>query len=396
MLAAARAIWREEALFVAAALLVLYGAVACTIAPYQSLLAIETFGLSHLAYAVVLVAGALVFVTTSITGGILADQSLSRRTVALASTAAYALGAGLMWLVPGKAAFILAHAVLLPTGGTIFGQCFALARLGALGRPAAEQPSILAIIRALFAAPFVVVLPVWSVVLGMGADLTVIYPVLFALGLMMIALILRAWPQEGRDGWHDPKSGLSFAASLGEFADGRVLGRVLLLGVLAGATGLYMTLVGLVFTSAGRDTGDVALYVGFVAGAEVPFMLAVPFMQRFFRKTALIAVGIAIYAVHLALMPFLAGTEFVWGLILFAALGGAAILTLPIAYLQDLMADRPGAGASLIAVQRICGDATCAAAFAIGTALSGYGFAAVLGAMAAVTSGLFLWLLDRR
>ena len=69
MLAAARAIWREEALFVAAALLVLYGAVACTIAPYQSLLAIETFGLSHLAYAVVLVAGALVFVTTSITGG---------------------------------------------------------------------------------------------------------------------------------------------------------------------------------------------------------------------------------------------------------------------------------------------------------------------------------------
>ncbi|MFZ1662068.1 MAG: hypothetical protein WAT77_08910, partial [Paracoccaceae bacterium] len=71
-------------------------------------------------------------------------------------------------------------------------------------------------------------------------------------------------------------------------------------------------------------------------------------------------------------------------------------LTLPIAYLQDLMADRPGAGASLIAVQRICGDATYAAAFAIGTALSGYGFAAVLGAMAAVTSGLFLWLLDRR
>ena len=95
MLAAARAIWREEALFVAAALLVLYGAVACTIAPYQSLLAIETFGLSHLAYAVVLVAGALVFVTTSITGSILADQRLSRRTVALASTAAYALGAGL-------------------------------------------------------------------------------------------------------------------------------------------------------------------------------------------------------------------------------------------------------------------------------------------------------------
>lgn len=284
----------------------------------------------------------------------------------------------------------------MPAGGTIFGQCFALARIGTDARPEAERPAILAMIRALFALPFVFVLPLWSAAFGRGAPITAVYPVLALAGMVMLAIILVLWPREGRDGWHDPKSGLAFGRALGEFADRRLIGRVLLLGVIANATGLYMALVGLSFVGAGRPDGDVALYVGFIAGAEVPFMLALPYVQRFVRGPRLIAAGICIYCVHLSLMPVLAGTSFVWVLIPFAAIGGAAILTLPIAYLQDLMASRAGAGASLIALQRICGDATCAAAFAIGTALSGYTLAALLGAVAAVSAGFALAWLDRR
>jgi hypothetical protein len=54
-------------------------------------------------------------------------------------------------------------------------------------------------------------------------------------------------------------------------------------------------------------------------------------------------------------------------------------LTVPIAYLQDLLADRPGAGASLMAVQRLAGDVIAALCFAAGTALGGYGLVAALG-----------------
>nr|MCU0903981.1 hypothetical protein [Tabrizicola sp.] len=77
-------------------------------------------------------------------------------------------------------------------------------------------------------------------------------------------------------------------------------------------------------------------------------------------------------------------------------IGGAVILTVPIAYLQDLLADRPGAGASLMAVQRLAGDVTAATCFALGTALSGYGTVALLGVATSLIGATALWAADRR
>ena len=70
---------------------------------------------------------------------------------------------------------------------------------------------------------------------------------------------------------------------------------------------------------------------------------------------------------YLALIPVLAPTPLIWLLPVLAGLGGAAILTLPIAYLQDLMTGRPGTGSSLMAVQKVTADTLCAATFALGT-----------------------------
>jgi len=389
-------IGRDPALRLSAALLALYGVFAATIAPYQAVIGVSIFGLSHLAYAVLLVVASAMFVAASVTLGVLSDQRLSRRQTAGFSAGAAAAGAGLLWLWPGAATYFIAHALILPWGGAMFGQCFALARLAAEDHPPAARPGIHATIRALFALPFVVVLPLWSVAFGKGAALLTVYPVLTAAGLAMLALVWRSWPDDRNRPQLTRKSGLAFSAALGEFADSALLLRVALVGGTAAATGLYMALIGLTFGDAGRAPGDVALYVGFVAGAEVPFMLALPLVQRLFAPLPLIALGVAIYAVHLTLMPVLAAGPFVWLLILPAALGGAAMLTLPIAYLQDLMSHRPGAGGALMAFQRVAADATVAFAFAVGTALSGYGLAAVIGAAAAVGAALTLLYIDGR
>jgi MFS transporter, SET family, sugar efflux transporter len=131
--------------------------------------------------------------------------------------------------------------------------------------------------------------------------------------------------------------------------------------------------------SVGRGTADVALYVGLVAGLEVPFMLMLPSLTRGMDRTLLILAGAALYAVHVALLPVLAGHWTVWLLVWPAAIGGAVTLTVPIAYLQDLLADRPGAGASLMAVQRLAGDVPSPhLCFALGTFLAGYGTVALL------------------
>ncbi len=395
MLAPFKAIALDPALRAAAALLFLFGAFVCTIAPYQSLLAIKVFGLPNAAYAAVIVCASLVFVTASVGAGILTDQHLSRRLVAMFSVGAYLSGTAIVWLVSGPISFVLAHALIMPLGSTIFAQCFALTRHAAATHPAGTRPGILATIRAIFALPFVLVLPIWSIAFDRGAPVLSVYPVLFGISLCMSAVIVFFWPPDAVAPKQNRAPTLSFADALREFTAPGLMVRVGLLGIISGAVGLYMALIGLVFTAAGRSESDVALFVGLIAGAEIPFMLILPLMQQRLSKPALIVAGIVLYSCHLAMLPALAATRFVWALILPASLGGAAILTLPIAYLQDLMANRPGAGSSLLAFQRVIGDVSVAVAFTLGTALSGYGLAALIGATSAVAAGLTLWRIDR-
>jgi hypothetical protein len=164
--------------------------------------------------------------------------------------------------------------------------------------------------------------------------------------------------------------------------------------VIGAATTLYMALAGLIFEAAGRPKGDVALYVGLVAGLEVPVMLSMRRIIGLARRTTLIAAGTAIYILHLVLLAPLASTALVWLLVLPGAFGGAILISLPIAYLQDLLGARPGAGSSLLSVQRIFADGTAAIAFVAGTALAGYGAAALIGAGTALLAAVALVWID--
>ncbi len=391
-----RPLIRDPALALAAGLLVLFGAHAATLAPYVSALAVTVFGLSNSAYSALLVVASVLSVASSVGFGILADQRANRRAIALACVGFLTAGTALMALGPSVPAFVLAHALVLPLSGSLFGQLFALARLAATTHPEADRPAILSTLRAAFALPWVVVLPLWSLAFEADVPLMRVYPVSLIVAAAMLALVWAFWPRDGATRWPDPKSGLSFRASLREMAEGRVLARVLCLGTVHGSVTLYLVVIGLVFaTIPFRGAGDVALYAGAVAGLEVPFMLALPLVVGRIARGKLIVIGTALYATHLAFLPVLAPTPFVWLLVLPAALGGAVVLTQPMAYLQDLLAARPGAGASLMALQKLAGDAICASVFAIGTAIAGYGLAAALGAGLALCGATTLWLMDR-
>jgi MFS family permease len=136
--------------------------------------------------------------------------------------------------------------------------------------------------------------------------------------------------------------------------------------------------------------------VALVAGFGVPFMLLLGRVTPRFGRLRVMAAGAAIYAAFLLLLSPLAATPAVWLLPVLGGMGGAAILTLPIPYLQDLMADRPGTGSSLIAVQKVTADMLCAGAFTLGTALEGYALAAWLGAAMAIAGAGLLLVLDQR
>lgn len=387
----------DPALRAAGAVIVLQGAIVCSFGPYVSTLAVNAFGFGDRGYAVLLALSSVIAVTASVAGGIRADQTANRRQVTLAAVISLALGMLLMTVVPGPMVFALTAAVLLPLGSVTFGQVFALARMAATRHPPAARDGIMSVIRALFALPFVVVLPLWALVFSQGVGVTAIFPAGLVLAAAMLLVVRRYWPKDGTTLWEDRPSGLSFRAALAEIGRPRLAARVLALGGVNAAGTIYVALISLIMVAdVGRGVADVALYVGLVAGLEVPFMLMLPSLTRGMDRTVLILIGAALYSVHVALLPVLAGHWTVWLLVWPAAVGGAVTLTVPIAYLQDLLADRPGAGASLMAVQRLAGDVIAAICFALGTLLADYGLVAALGVAVSLVGAGALWQADRR
>jgi len=390
------AVLRDPTLRLIAWALLLMGALQASVYPYQSLVGIEHIGLSEPAFALVLVAASIVSVTAAVVLGILSDQKADRRRIALFTAGSGALGVGLMMVAPSPLTFALCHGLLFPVYSSLYGQLFALARL-ARSDDGAARDAILSTIRSAMSLSFLGMLVFWTFAFHRGVGVMGVYVSASLAAVALSVLLHLRWPRDGQTDWQDVPSGLNFARAMREIAAPPILIRLLLLGAIASAGNLYMILASLVFeASPTRDAGTTALYVGLVAGWEVPFMLLLPLVTHRFRRSTLIAVGTAIYCLHLALMPVLTETAWLWVLPLLAGLGGTAILTLPIAYYQDLLAGRPGTAGAMLALQRLVSELLAAFAFAGGTFIGGYAATALFGAAVALAGAVVLWWIDRR
>jgi predicted MFS family arabinose efflux permease len=388
----ARLIRRDPVLRMVVAALFLLGAGICSFAPYQSLIAHKVFGLSDAGYAAVLVVAALVGTGSAVGVGIVTDRSGRRRGAAVAAACLWLAGPVLVAVMPGKATFVLTHALLLPMGGSVFPQLFVLARQRAKQFPEAEREGVQATIRAAFALPFIAILPLWAAGIGAGVPLMAIYPVVALTAAALLAMVVQFWPRDGDEAARGP----GFLDALPVFVRPGIVARLLAVGAVKSGPALYMALLGLVMAQAGRGEGDVALFAGLVAGGEIPVMLLAGWLLARVPRTALIAVAAVIHAGFLAGYPLAASGHLVWLMVIPAAMGAGIILSVPMGYLQDLVADRPGAGGALLSLHQLAGDAMAATAFAVGTAVGGYGAAAAIGAGIVASGGAALLVLDRR
>ena len=389
------AVLRDPTLRMIALAMLLLGALNASVYPYQSLVGIERIGLSEPAFALILAAASAVSVTVSVLMGILTDQGFGRRRIALVTVSFGTAGVGLMLIAPSPLTFALCHGLLFPVGTSLYGQLFALARL-ARSEDGAARDAMLSTIRAAMSLSFLAMLIFWTFALGAGLDVMAVYLSATVAAVALTTLLHLNWPRDGETAWDDAPSGLNFRAAMAEIAAPSILLRLLLLGAIASAGNLYMILTALVFdASPSRDAGDAALYIGLVAGWEVPFMLLLPLITHHIRRATLIAAGTLIYCSHLALMPLLTESAWLWLLPLLAGIGGTAILTLPIAYYQDLLIGRPGTAGAMIALQRLCAELLAAAAFVVGVSFGGYALTAAVGAAIAISAAAALLWADR-
>ena len=390
------AILRHPNLRLVGLILALIGMHNASVYPYQSLIAIERIGLSEHAFSLMLVQASVAAVTASVLMGILSDHFGHRRRIAAVTALSSTTGIAMILLAPGPLTFWIGQGLLLPIAWAIYGQTFTLARLS----PPAEgqtRDATMGALRALMSAGFMATLMVWILAFQRGADEMAVYITGGIASLGMSLAVLFLWPPDGQKGLARPEPGQSLGQTFRAIAHIHILSRLFFIGALAVAGSVYFVLVSLVFEASPlRGPDDVALFVGLVAGWEVPFMLLLPRLTRHLTRATVMALGALVYAVTLALLTFLCDTPYVWILPLLFGAGGAIIITLPILYYQDLVSGRPGTAAALLALQKLVVDALTAGIFALGMTLGTHTTVALIGTAVALAGAACLWLADRQ
>lgn len=389
-------LWRDPVLRMACGLMVLNGTLWASFGPFVALLAVQTFALGDAGFAAVMAAATLVGVLAAVWIGIRADQRASRRRMAIGTCLTAVAGLAMMTLFPSPLTFVLFHALIFPVSSTIFGQVFTLVRLAAASYSAQDRPILIGSVRAVVSLPFLVILPLWGLALDRGVPLTTLYPVALGFSVLMALTVTLSWPAEARARWEDKPSGLSIRAALAELADPALALRIGALGAIAAMPALYVMTMALILTTVGgRPASDPALFFGLVAGAEVPAMVLMPFVGRRVHRLHLLMFATGLSVLFLLALPVLAGSALVWALIVPLALSHGTLLTVPITYLQDLLANRPGTGTALLSLQGLIANILAAAAFAGGAWIWGYPAVMVLGALIGIGGAAVLWALDR-
>lgn len=372
MLSAFFVILHSPALRVATIALVIAGLTSSATIPYLPLVAIKEFGLSDHALSILLFLSGVAGLVYSVSIAVVSDMVADRKPLLLGVLLVGILGFGLIYLVPDISVFVLCAVLLIPLAGSSYSLSFATIRALSNQLAADEARAITSIARTMFSAA-------WILVPGLVALWITDAPsMLGAWGFSAIAClvgfvtILVFMPRADRES-PKPDDKLSFFASLKLALAPMVLARVVSMAMITSASRLVMILQPLIMTgNAGGTLVDVGIVAGACAALEIPFMLFWGSLLKRLTVIQTLAVGAVIYAAFLGLLSLATQPMHIYMLLIPNALGLAAILTMPLAYFQDIWQDRPGLGTSLYQMTAFVANGLSAGAFAVGASMLGY------------------------
>lgn len=317
-------------------------------APYISIVAIETLKISHGDFALILTLASIVGLVASVSLGWLSDHIGDRRLLIVGTALLGALGFGLMYVLRSPLAFIVVYCVILPFGNAAFSQTFAYARVYYNQRHPEAAEMRITMLRSLYAGAWVLVPPVagWIAAVYQVFDVYLLAAVAY-LGCGAITLLMLADPgarvsvsRPGRGG-EAGRGGIALPMLVG-------IGGVLLINV---AIRLSSTTTPLAMVSNyGGNIGDVGIAQGIRALLEIPLMLGWGLLGRRFRKSTLIAASALIYAVYVVLLTQVDSAAGVFWLQVPCAVAIAALMSVPISYMQEAIRGRVGLSTSLLDV----------------------------------------------
>jgi len=385
-------VFRDPVIRVSMLAIFAFGFAGAATSPYQSVVGIRELGLSNGLYSTLIFCAAAVNVVVSILLGNLADRLGEYRVMMLTVAIFGVLGYGAVYVVPTQATFVLSALLFLPVYGSLNSLLFANVRIATRGMERSDVATVNSGVRAMISLSWVLVPGITGVLLANSTSMLPAY--LFA-GLACVVcfgLIAAFLPrQDGTD--KAAAHHLSYLAALGEVISPPVFVRLIAVALISSTLHVNGAILPLIVTGAAHGTvADIGILVGIVALLEVLFIIVWGRAQRIMTHVMALAIGTVIYVVYLVLLGLASAPWHVYALTLISGIGAAALISIPITYLQDLIAERPGLGSALISVNIFMSAGLSALLFAIGTAVSNYSGTALIGAAAGLLGlGLLLF-----
>jgi MFS family permease len=372
-----------------------FGFAGAATSPYQSVVGIRELGLSNGLYSALIFSAAAVNVIVSILLGNLADRLGEFRTMMLAVAVFGILGYGAIYVVPTRATFIISALLLLPIYGSLNSLLFANVRAATSGMPRNDVATVNSGVRAMISLSWVLVPGITGALLSRSTSMLPAYLFASLACVVCLALIAAFLPrQSGTD--KAATHHLSYLAALGAVVSPPVFIRVIAVALISSTLHVNGAILPLLVTGAAHGTvADVGILVGIVAFLEVIFIVIWGRAQRVMSHVTALAIGTIIYVVYLLLLGLASAPWHVYALTLISGIGAAALISIPITYLQDLIAERPGLGSALISVNIFLSAGLSALLFAIGTGVSSYSGTSLIGAVAGVIGLGLLLFFDR-
>jgi MFS transporter, SET family, sugar efflux transporter len=355
--------------------------------PYAGIVAIDALHISNIDYAWILVAGSLVSALAAVSLGHISDKVRDRRLIIIATALLGALGNGLIYAVRDPLAYIVAFCVIMPFGGALFSQTFSFARVHYDTHQPDRATFMVTMLRTVFVVAWVVIPPI----AGWIAAATSVFEV-FALAMaayLVCAAIFFVLPR--REPYApdlsqpaaQPARSIETSMLIG-------IGGVVLVNVAVRLNGTAAPLA--IVANFGGTLPDVGFYAALAAFLEVPCMIAWGYAARRFRKHTLIVVGTLIFGLYLILLTQARTVSDVLWLQGFNAVSTAALMSIPISYMQDAIKGRVGLSTSLLDVTYVISGLLSAALFAITTTEGDYVGAFGAGAALCVAGAAILFL----
>ncbi|WP_330217727.1 MFS transporter [Allorhizobium undicola] len=374
-------ILRLPALRVSAIAIFFFGLCSATTVPYLSIIGIHELGLSNTRYSFLIFMASCVNVATSIVMGILADRCGQFRGAMIVISLFGVAGYGMVFLFPQAEIFVSAVIFMVPVYGALNSLIFANIRAACDELTVRELIGVNSTVRAVISASWVLVPGLVGFALAGRTSMLPAFLIACLGAAICCVLFLFALPKA--DTVRNRPSRLSFIASLRQVSRPWLLKRVVAIALISAMMHISGIVLPLVITGpAGAGPSDVGIIVGLIAFLEIPFILLWGTLERHSSSVHVLVLGGLVYCVYLCLLGYARAPWHVYALTPVAGLGAGAIISIPISYLQNLLADRPGLGSSLIAINIFASAGFGSLLFAAGTSLSTYSGTALLAAFA--------------